>query len=152
MWRILTHFGPYNCRMLTINEDVSIPLSEVEISAIRSRGAGGQNVNKVSTAVHIRFDVLASSALDDRARERVLQLRDRRISKDGVIVIKSQRYRSQEKNRTDALTKLVDLIRLALIERKPRKPTRRSKRSQLKRLDEKSKHGRLKKSRGRVIE
>ncbi len=98
--------SPYNCSMLEIKEDLSIPLSEIDVSAIRSRGPGGQNINKVSTAIHIRFDVLASSALSAEQKTRILGLRDTRLSKDGVIVIKSQRYRSRDQNRSDALEKL----------------------------------------------
>ncbi len=138
--------------MLEINDNVSIPLTEIEISAIRSRGAGGQNVNKVSTAIHIRFDVRASSALSNNDKERVLRLRDQRISKEGIIVIKSQRFRSQDKNRSDALEKLAEMIRKALVEKKPRKPTRPSTRSKEKRLDEKVKRGRLKETRRKIIE
>ena len=138
--------------MLRINENVSVPLAEIEISAIRSQGAGGQNVNKVSTAIHIRFDVRASSALSDNDKARVLRLRDQRISKEGVIVIKSQRFRSQDKNRSDALEKLAEMIRKALVEKKPRKPTRPSKRSKEKRLDEKIKRSRLKETRRKIIE
>ncbi len=138
--------------MLEINDNVSIPLSEIEISAIRSRGAGGQNVNKVSTAIHIRFDVRASSALSDDDKARVLRLRDQRISKEGIIVIKSQRFRSQDKNRSDALEKLAEMIRKALVEKKPRKPTKPSTRSREKRLDEKTKRGRLKETRRKIIE
>ena len=138
--------------MLEINDNVSIPLSEIEISAIRSRGAGGQNVNKVSTAIHIRFDVRASSALSNNDKERVLRLRDQRISKEGIIVIKSQRFRSQDKNRSDALEKLAEMIREALVEKKPRKPTKPSTKSREKRLDEKTKRGRLKETRRKIIE
>lgn len=138
--------------MLEINDNVSIPLTEIEISAIRSRGAGGQNVNKVSTAIHIRFDVRASSALSNNDKERVLRLRDQRISKEGIIVIKSQRFRSQDKNRSDALEKLAEMIRKALVEKKPRKPTKPSTRSREKRLDEKTKRGRLKETRRKIIE
>ena len=138
--------------MLKINENLSIPLQEVSISAIRSQGAGGQNVNKVSTAIHIRFDVQASTAISDEDRERLLKVKDRRLSKDGVIVIKSQRYRSQDKNRLDALERLAEMIRKALVEEKPRKATKPSKRSRQKRLDEKTKRGRLKESRGKVTE
>ncbi len=138
--------------MLEINDNVSIPLSEIEISAIRSRGAGGQNVNKVSTAIHIRFDVRASSALSDNDKARVLRVRDQRISKEGIIVIKSQRFRSQDKNRSDALEKLAEMIRKALVEKKPRKPTKPSTRSREKRLDEKTKRGRLKETRRKIIE
>ncbi len=138
--------------MLEINDNVSIPLTEIEISAIRSRGAGGQNVNKVSTAIHIRFDVRASSALSDNDKARVLRVRDQRISKDGIIVIKSQRFRSQDKNRSDALEKLAEMIRKALVEKKPRKPTKPSTQSREKRLDEKTKRGRLKETRRKIIE
>ena len=138
--------------MLRINDNVSIPLAEIEISAIRSRGAGGQNVNKVSTAIHIRFDVRASSALSDNDKARVLRLRDQRLSKEGIIVIKSQRFRSQDKNRSDALEKLAEMIRKALVEKKPRKPTKPSTRSREKRLDEKTKRGRLKETRRKIIE
>ncbi len=138
--------------MLKINDNVSIPPAEIEISAVRSQGAGGQNVNKVSTAIHIRFDVRASSALSDNDKARVLLLRDQRISKEGIIVIKSQRFRSQDKNRSDALDKLAEMIRKALVEEKPRKPTKPSKRSKEKRLDEKIKRGRLKETRRKIIE
>ncbi len=138
--------------MLNINDNVSIPPAEIEISAIRSQGAGGQNVNKVSTAIHIRFDVRASSALSDNDKARVLRLRDQRISKDGIIVIKSQRFRSQDKNRSDALEKLSEMIRKALVEKKPRKRTKPSKQSREKRLDEKTKRGRLKETRRKIID
>ncbi len=138
--------------MLKINDTLSIPQQEISISAIRSRGAGGQNVNKVSTAIHIRFDVRASTAISDEDRERLLKIKDRRLSKDGVIVIKSQRYRSQDKNRSDALERLAEMIRTALVVEKPRKATKPSKKSRQKRLDEKTKRGRLKESRGKVSE
>ena len=138
--------------MLKIDENLSIPLQEIAVSAIRSQGAGGQNVNKVSTAIHIRFDVRGSTALSDEDKERVLRINDQRLSKDGVIVIKSQRYRSQDKNRTDALDKMADMIRNALTVKKPRKATKPTKKSREKRLDEKAKRGRLKESRGKVSE
>ena len=138
--------------MLKINENISIPLAEIEISAIRSQGAGGQNVNKVSTAIHIRFDVRASTALSDEDKERVLRVKDQRLTKEGIIVIKSQRYRSQDKNRSDALEKLAEMISKALVIKKPRKPTKPTKKSQEKRLDEKTKRGRLKESRGKVTD
>ncbi len=138
--------------MLKINDTLSIPLQEISISAIRSRGAGGQNVNKVSTAIHIRFDVRASTAISDEDRERLLKMKDRRLSKDGVMVIKSQRYRSQDKNRSDALERLAEMIRTALVVERPRKATKPSKKSRQKRLDEKTRRGRLKESRGKVSE
>ena len=138
--------------MLKINERLSIPLGEIEISAIRSQGAGGQNVNKVSTAIHIRFDVRASTALSDEDRERIESVNDRRLTKDGIIIIKSQRYRSQDKNRSDALEKLAEMISKALTEKKPRRPTRPTRKSKQKRLDEKTRRGRLKVSRGKVTD
>lgn len=138
--------------MLKINDTLSIPLQEISISAIRSRGAGGQNVNKVSTAIHIRFDVRTATAISDEDRERLLKMKDRRLSKDGVIVIKSQRYRSQDKNRSDALERLAEMIRTALVVEKPRKATKPSKKSRQKRLDEKTRRGRLKESRGKISE
>jgi ribosome-associated protein len=138
--------------MLKINDKLSIPLSEIEISAIRSQGTGGQNVNKVSTAIHIRFDIKASAALSSHDKERVLGLSDQRLSKEGVIVIKSQRHRSQEKNRTDALERLANLIREALRVQMPRKKTKPTRQSREKRLEEKTKRGRLKQSRSKVID
>lgn len=138
--------------MLKINDNLSIPLAEIEISAIRSQGAGGQNVNKVSTAIHIRFNVGISNALSTEEKERVLCVNDQRLSKEGIIVIKSQRHRSQDKNRSDALEKLAEMIRKALVGKKPRKATKPTKTSQQKRLDEKTKRGRLKESRGKVTD
>ncbi|MEX0272269.1 alternative ribosome rescue aminoacyl-tRNA hydrolase ArfB [Leptolyngbyaceae cyanobacterium UHCC 1019] len=126
--------------MLQIFNTVTIPANEIEISAIRSQGAGGQNVNKVASAIHLRFDISASS-LPDRYKERLLQLNDQRITKDGVIVIKAQEHRSQEQNREEALKRLQDLIRSAVIVPKKRKLSQPTRRSQEKRLDRKSKRG-----------
>ena len=134
---------------LKISNQVSIPLAEVDIQAIRAQGAGGQNVNKVSSAIHLRFDINASS-LPDVYKERLKQLSDQRISGDGVIVIKAQRFRSQDKNREDALDRLRELVKGVGVTQKKRRPTKPSRRSQKKRVDRKTKHGQLKSLRGRV--
>ncbi len=119
------------------------------MQAIRARGAGGQKVNKVATAIHLRFDIPASS-LPDFYKQRLLALQDQRISSDGVIVIKAQRYRSQEKNREEALDRLRELIRSVLVTRKKRKPTKPSKATKEKRLEAKRQRGKIKRSRGKV--
>jgi len=138
--------------VLDVNDDIKIPLSEIDISAVRSQGAGGQNVNKVSTAIHLRFDVRSSSAIPEPVRQRLLATRDHRITADGVVVIKSQQTRSQEKNRLIALERLAELIRSATITKKNRKPTRPGKRAKAKRMDDKTRRGRLKESRGKIID
>jgi ribosome-associated protein len=129
--------------MLHISTHVVIPESEVELHAMRSQGAGGQHVNKVSSAVHLRFDINASS-LPLFYKQALLGLRDHRISADGVVTIKAQQFRSQEQNRDDALNRLRELIQRVLIPRKKRKPTRPTKASQNRRIESKKKAGQLK--------
>jgi len=136
--------------MLKISHQLSIPDREIEISAIRSRGAGGQNVNKVSSAIHLRFNINTSS-LPESCKRRLLAMQDHRLTRNGIIIIKAQRYRSQGKNREEALQRLQEMIFSAMTFRKKRIATRASHRSELRRLDNKVRRGHTKTLRRKIL-
>ncbi len=135
--------------MLVITPRVSVPLSEIEMSAIRAQGPGGQNVNKVSSAIHLRFDIKASSLLEGH-KAKLMSFRDKRISDRGIIVIKAQNHRTQERNKAEALERLQSLLQKALFVPKYRRPTRPSRGAVNRRLKKKAERGAIKSSRGKV--
>jgi ribosome-associated protein len=135
---------------LTISNDISIPFSEIDVSAIRAQGAGGQNVNKVASAIHLRFDIANSSVLPVEVKTRLMALGDRRITAEGIVVIKAQSFRTQERNLRDATERLAALLASALVVAKPRKKKSISKNAKKKRIDNKRKRGQLKQNRSRI--
>jgi ribosome-associated protein len=140
----------FDANSLVITDELAIPLNEIEFNAIRAQGPGGQNVNKVSSAIHLRFNIVTSS-LPDSFKERVLALNDQRISKDGIIVIKAQRSRSQEKNKAEALQRLQEFLFTISVIPTARRATKPTRSSQTKRIESKVKRGQDKAMRGKIV-
>ena len=136
--------------LVPIYSDLAVPLDEIEFAAIKSQGSGGQNVNKVATAIHLRFDIGKCKALTDSVKERLHALDDGRVSSGGIVIIKAQQFRSQDRNKRAAIERLQDLIRGAMAEEKPRVPTKPSKQSRKQRVESKRRRGQLKAARGKI--
>ncbi|HEY0442427.1 MAG TPA: alternative ribosome rescue aminoacyl-tRNA hydrolase ArfB [Xanthobacteraceae bacterium] len=138
--------------MIRVTDSIALDESELDENFIRSSGPGGQNVNKLATAVQLRFDVRGSPSLPEEVRARLMRLAGRRLTQDGVLIITAQRHRTQERNRADALERLLELIRQATVRPKPRRPTRPTRASRLKRLDTKKRRASVKALRGKGSE